>query len=95
VRRGDLCLVYHTGEEKAVVGQARASSDPYPDPKAGDPRLVVFDLKPISPLARPVSLAAMKSDPAFAGFELLRQPRLSVLPVPEAIWRRILSLGEG
>jgi predicted RNA-binding protein with PUA-like domain len=94
VRRGDLCLVYHTGSERAVVGRARAISDPYPDPGAGDPRLAVFDLEALTRFARPVSLDTMKRDPAFAGFELLRQPRLSVLPVPEAMWRRILSLGD-
>ena len=92
VRKGDEALVYHTGDERQAVGLARVVSDPYPDPTAGDPRLVVFDLAPLRRLARPVTLAEVKADPAFAGFDLVREPRLSVMPVPPALWRRLLSL---
>ena len=92
VRKGDEALVYHTGDERQAVGLARATSDPYPDPAAGDPRLVVFDLAPMRRLARPVTLAEMKADAAFAGFDLVRVPRLSVMPVPPALWRRLLDL---
>ena len=92
VRKGDEALVYHTGDERRAVGVARATSDPYPDPAAGDPRLVVFDLAPMRRLARPVTLAEVKADAAFAGFDLVRVPRLSVMPVPPALWRRLLDL---
>ena len=92
VRKGDEALVYHTGDERQAVGLARATSDPYPDPAAGDPRLVVFDLAPMRRLARPVTLAEVKADAAFAGFDLVRVPRLSVMPVPPALWRRLLDL---
>ena len=92
VRKGDEALVYHTGDERQAVGLARVVSDPYPDPAAGDPRLVVFDLAPLRRLARPVTLAEVKADPAFAGFALVREPRLSVMPVPPALWRRLLAL---
>jgi len=92
VRKGDEALVYHTGGERAAVGLARILGDPYPDPAAGDPRLVVFDVAPVRRLVRPVTLAEVKADPVFAGFALVREPRLSVMPVPPALWRRLLTL---
>jgi predicted RNA-binding protein with PUA-like domain len=92
IRKGDEALVYHTGDERQAVGLARVTSDPYPDPEAGDPRLVVFDLAPLRRLARPVTLAEVKANPAFVGFALVREPRLSVMPVPPALWRRLLAL---
>jgi predicted RNA-binding protein with PUA-like domain len=81
VRKGDQVLVYHTGDEKAVVGVARAVSDSYPDPKNKDPKLLVVDLEPVKALPSPVSLAAIKASGKFAGFDLVRLPRLSVMPV--------------
>ena len=90
VRSGDEALVYHTGDERAAVGIATVVSDPYPD--AADPRLVVLDVAPLRALPRPVTLAALKADPAFSGFDLVRLPRLSVMPVAAAHWRRILAL---
>ena len=81
VRKGDRLFVYHTGDEKAVVGVAEAVSDPYADPKKSDPKLVVIDLKPVRALEAPVSLAAIKARKRFAGFDLVRLPRLSVMPV--------------
>ncbi len=90
---GDDVLVYHTGDEKAAVGLARVVSEPYADPKAGDPKLAVVDLEPVRRLVRPVTLAEVKADPAFADFVLVRQGRLSVMPVPPALWKRVLALG--
>ena len=95
MKKGDLALVYHTGDERAAIGIAEVKSDPYPDPKEGDERLVVVDLKPKQKLARPVTLSDIKADPAFVGWDLLRIGRLSVVPVPEPMWRRILDLAEG
>jgi predicted RNA-binding protein with PUA-like domain len=92
-RRGDGALVYHTGGEKAVVGVAKVVSDPYPDPR--DPKLAVVDVAADRPLARPVTLAEIKADPAFADFALVRLGRLSVMPVAPALWRRLLRLGGG
>lgn len=92
MRRGDEVLVYHTGEERAVVGRARVESDPYADPAAGDPRRAVVDLAAGDPLPRPVPLAEIKADPLFAEFALVRQGRLSVMPVPEPLWGRIEAL---
>lgn len=88
---GDECLIYHTGGEKRVVGIARVTKAAYPDPKEGDPKLVVVELAPVRRLARPVSLAEIKADDQFAGWDLVRLPRLSVMPVPDAHWKRIVS----
>jgi predicted RNA-binding protein with PUA-like domain len=83
VKRGDLVFVYHTGDEKAVVGRARAVSDAYPDPKQKDRKLLVVDLEPSEALPTAVTLAAVKANRKFAGFDLVRLPRLSVMPVGE------------
>jgi predicted RNA-binding protein with PUA-like domain len=80
--KGDRVFVYHTGSEKAVVGIARAASAAYPDPKApAGSSLVVIDLAPIAPLKKPVTLATLKADPEFALSPLVRQGRLSVVPL--------------
>jgi predicted RNA-binding protein with PUA-like domain len=89
MKKGDLALIYHTGDERAAVGVAEVVSGPYPDPAAADERIVIVDLKPKKKLARPVTLAEFKADRAFAGWDLLRIGRLSVVPVPEAMWGRI------
>jgi predicted RNA-binding protein with PUA-like domain len=90
IAKGDDILIYHTGDEKAVVALARATSGAYADPK--DPALAVIDLAPLRRLAKPVTLAAVKADPAFAAWELARLPRLSVMPVPDAVYKRLLAL---
>lgn len=95
VQVGDLALIYHTGDERQAVGLAEIISGPYPDPQANDPKLVVFDLRPLRRLAKPVSLATIKADPFFADFALVRQSRLSVVPVNEAQWKEILRLSAG
>jgi predicted RNA-binding protein with PUA-like domain len=94
MRRGDLAIIYHTGEERAAVGIVELVSDPYPDPKKKDPRLVVVDLKARGKLRRPVSLDEIKKEPALAGFDLVRLPRLSVMPVSEAQWAALMALAE-
>ena len=87
--QGDFALIYHTGDEKAVVGVAEILSDPYPDPKKKDSKLMVVDLKAKQKLSRPVTLSEIKSDPNFADFPLVRLPRLSVMPVSESQWKRL------
>lgn len=94
VRKGDEILLYHTGNEKAVVARMRADSDPYPDPQANDPKLVVVEVVPVARLKHPVSLQTIKADPAFADWELVKLGRLSVMPVPTPLWKRILKLSE-
>ena len=91
IRRGDQALIYHTGKERRVVGIAEVTSDPFPDPERDDPRLVVVELKPGRRLTEPIRLADIKSDPTLKDFDLVRLPRLSVMPVPEAVWNRLLS----
>jgi predicted RNA-binding protein with PUA-like domain len=90
VKRGDRAIFYHTGDEKQAVGIMEIVSDPYPDPK--DKSLVVVDVKPAGRLARPVTLAQIKADPAFAEWELVRISRLSVMPVPQKLWDRVMKM---
>ncbi len=92
VRKGDEAIVYHTGDERAAVGIARVASDPSPDPRRGVGAVVVFEITPLRRLPSPVSLAEVKADPAFAGFELVRIPRLSVMPVPSPFLQRLLAI---
>jgi predicted RNA-binding protein with PUA-like domain len=93
--QGDDVMVYHTGDEKAVVGLARVTKAAYPDPKRGDPRLVVVEIAGIKRLPQPVTLAAIRADKTFAAVALVRQPRLSVSAVDEKQWKRLLELAGG
>jgi predicted RNA-binding protein with PUA-like domain len=89
VAKGDRIFFYHTGSEKAVVGIMKAAGDAYPDPADKTGKLYAVDVMPVKKLAQPVTLAAVKADPAFATFPLVRLSRLSVMPVTEAEWTRI------
>jgi predicted RNA-binding protein with PUA-like domain len=89
---GDLALIYHTGDERQAVGLAEVTSAPYPDPRGDNPKLVVVDVRPLRALKRPVSLAQVKADPAFADFALVRQGRLSVVPVTPEQWSRLMAM---
>ena len=92
IRKGDRLFYYHTGREKAVVAVARALGDAYPDPDDPSGRLFVVDVAPEKKLPRPVALAEIKADPAFASFPLVRMGRLSVMPVTDAQWAHIEAL---
>ena len=92
VRRGDLVMVYHTGNERAVVGLAKAASDPYPDPQQKDARLAVIDLQAKEKLPRPVPLDEIRKSSALKDFDLVRLPRLSVMPVSDDQWTTILAM---
>ncbi len=92
VRRGDSAFFYHTGKEKAIVGVARIETAAYPDPGVEDERIVVFDIRPARRLPKPVSLSQIKSSKGFEDWELVRLPRLSVMPVPKRLWDRILKM---
>jgi predicted RNA-binding protein with PUA-like domain len=93
VQVGDEVYYYHTGKEKAIVGIMQIVSAPQPSPE--DEKSVVVDVKPVRKLAKPVTLAMIKADDAFAEWELVKQSRLSVMPVSDAIWKLILKLAEG
>ena len=91
-RTGDAVLVYETGDLKSVVGLAEVASDPYPDPKQKDPRLVVVDLKAGRRLSRPVTLSEIKQQASLKDFYLARMPRLSVMPVTDSQWKTIIDM---
>ena len=95
IQQGDTVLIYHTGEERAIVGTAEAASAPYPDPRQEDPRRVVVDLKAGKHLTRPVTLDEIKRQPALKDFALVRLPRLSVMPVAELHWKTLMELAKG
>jgi len=92
VATGEEVLIYHTGDERAAVGIAKVMRGAYPDPKRKDARLVVVDLQPVKALARPVALGEMRANPKLAGFDLLRLPRLSVMPVSAEQWAAIMEM---
>ncbi len=92
VKKGDSVFYYHTGDEKAVIGIARASRDAYPDPADKTGKAYVADIVPVKKLARPVTLKEIKADPFFKDFDLVRISRLSVMPVTDAQWTRIEKL---
>jgi predicted RNA-binding protein with PUA-like domain len=94
VKRGDRIFYYHTGDEKAVVGIAKALGDAYADPDDKSGKQAVVDVGPVQKLARPVTLAEIKSDPSFKDFALVRISRLSVMPVSDAEWTRIEKLSQ-
>jgi len=93
MKKGDLVLYYHSNEGREVVGVARVKGESYPDPTSDDERWLVVDLAPLKPLAQPVALAQIKADPRLAEIALVKQPRLSVMPVTKTAFDRILSLG--
>lgn len=92
VKKGDRIFFYHTGKEKAVVGIAKAGADAYPDPADTDGKLYAVDVVPVKKLPAPVTLSAIKADRFFATFDLTRLPRLSVMPVDDDQWDRIVTM---
>ena len=89
VKKGDRIFYYHTGDEKSVVGVAKAVGDAYPDPTDRSGKLYTVDVAPVKKLPRPVTLAEVKAQAAFKDFPLVRISRLSVMPVTDAEWSRI------
>ena len=91
MKPGDEAFLYHSMSDKAVVGIMRIASDPRPDPK--DANWVSVRVEPVRKLVAPVTLAAIKAEPALAEMELIRQSRLSVAPVRPEEWKRVLAMG--
>ena len=89
MKEGDAALIYHTGAEKAVVGTALVVREAYPDPKVKDPRRVVVDLTPGGRLPRPVTLSELKELAVFKDSPLVRQGRLSVVPLTKEQWNEV------
>ena len=90
MKAGDEALFYHSMSDKAVVGIMRVTREAQPDPKDKD--WVSVRVEPVKPLARPVTLAEIKSEPRLARMELIRQSRLSVAPVRDDEWKAVLEL---
>lgn len=95
MKTGDFAFIYHTGDEKAIVGIAEAGSEAYSDPRSKNPRNLVILLRARRELPRPVTLAELRGMKEFKRFALLRQPRLSVMPVESEYWDVIMRLAEG
>ncbi|MBX3404242.1 MAG: EVE domain-containing protein [Phycisphaeraceae bacterium] len=97
-RKGDEALIYHTGDDKAIVGLAKLASDPYPDPDdralnaRGEPKFVVADLAAVRRARSPVTLATIKADPRFEDFLLVTNSRLSIMAVPAALDRVLRAM---
>jgi predicted RNA-binding protein with PUA-like domain len=92
MKAGDPVFFYHSGESKSVVGLARVAREGYPDPTAGEEEWTAVDLVPIKPLAKPVTLSQIKADNALKEMVLLKQSRLSVMPVTDGQFKRLLEL---
>ncbi len=88
----DKIFFYHTGKEKAIVGEMRAVTDPGPDANSDDAKAVVVEVQRVRRLPQPVLLKRIKADPLLADWDLARLPRLSVMPVSQAQWQRVLEL---
>jgi predicted RNA-binding protein with PUA-like domain len=92
MKLGDEVLYYHSQEGLEVVGVAKVVGEALLDPTDPAGRFVAVELAPVRPLARPVSLAQMKAEPALSALEMIRQGRLSVSPVRPAEWAAILKM---
>jgi len=86
IKKGDEILIYHTGDEKAAVGIARALGGAYPDSSQKNPRMLVVDIESLKPLPRPVTLAEVKANKKLANFDLVRLSRLSIMKISDEQW---------
>ncbi|HMS64593.1 MAG TPA: EVE domain-containing protein [Ignavibacteria bacterium] len=93
-RKGDLAIIYHTGDERQMVGIGEIISDPYSDPKADNEKLAVFDIKAVRKLKTPVTLAQIKADKKYLNFPLVKEGRKSVVEVPEEFWKEFMKMSE-
>ena len=93
MRKGDEVLFYHSGDEKAVVGIAKVTRPAYPDSTAKEGDWSTVDLAPMKPLRKPVTLREIKDNPGLKGMPLIRQSRLSVMPLTEAEFSEIIRMG--
>ena len=94
MQKGDEVLFYHSGEDKAVVGRAKVNKTAYPDLTATEGDWSTVDLVPMAPLRRPVTLATIKATPSLQKMPLIRQSRLSVMPITESEFQKILQMGD-
>jgi len=92
MRTGEEAFIYHTGKERSIVGVAEVLSEAYPDPKLDDVKRLVINIRAVQKLPKPITLNQIKQDEFFLGFDLLRLPRLSIVPVLPEHWQRLLKL---
>jgi predicted RNA-binding protein with PUA-like domain len=91
-KKGDRIFIYHTGDEKGIVGLAEVTKEAYPDPKKNDPKLSVVEIRALRRLSKPVTLSDVKQQKQFVDFALVRLPRLSVMPVTEDQWKALMKM---
>ena len=94
IKKGDEIFIYHTGDEKAAVGIARALGGAYPDPSQKNPRMLVVDIEAVKPLPRAVTLAEVKANKKLANFDLVRLSRLSIMKVSDEQWDTVEGMAK-
>lgn len=94
MKMGDLCFFYHSVTDRQIMGIVEVTRTYYPDPSDQTGRFGMVDVTAVSPLKTPVTLDAIKQEPRLAHLALVRQSRLSVMPIDKAAWRLILQMGE-
>lgn len=92
MKPGDRCFFYHSGEGKEIVGIAEVVKAAYPDPTDKAGKAITVDIKAVQSVKQPVTLAAIKADPKFKDFKLVRQSRLSVVPVSDEHWKLLMKM---
>ncbi len=94
MKKGDLCFFYHSGKDRAIVGVIKVVKEYYPDHTDASGRFGMVDIETVGPVGKPITITDVKADPAFADFKLVRQSRLSVVPVTDAHWERLCRMSE-
>jgi predicted RNA-binding protein with PUA-like domain len=95
IKQGELIFIYHTGDEKAAVGVAKALGEAYADPSKGNPRMLVVDIEPVRALPKPVTLAEVKAHPKLKNFDLVKNSRLSIMKLTDEQWEIMEGMAKG
>jgi predicted RNA-binding protein with PUA-like domain len=94
MKKGDLCFFYHSVKEKQIVGIVEVAKEYYPDHTDKSGRFGMVDVKAVKPMKKFVTLADIKAEPRLGNLALVRQSRLSVVPVNDEEWKIICAMGE-
>lgn len=94
MKKGDRCFFYHSVNEKQIVGVVEVAKEYYPDHTDASGRFGMVDVKTVKPFKRPVTLAEIKAEPRLGDMALIRQSRLSVMPVTDEQWKIVCAMGE-
>lgn len=95
IKKGEQIFIYHTGDEKAAVGVAKALGGAYPDPEKDKANLLVVEIEPVRALPRPVTLAEVKAHPKLKNFDLVRNSRLSIMKLTDEQWEIMEGMAKG